>query len=158
YTYIPFIGVFLLLAWGAYDLAGRVPKGSLALPALGVVAVTLCAALTRTQVQYWKDSESLFRHALTATKNNEMAHQNLGSELLRQRRIDEALIHYRESARLTPDDPRPQYNLGIALLEKGLANEAIPHLQQAVKLKPDYAAAQRALTDALARTNRTEDP
>ena len=84
FTYVPLIGVFLALAWGAYELTRRWRQQVLALSVAGGTAIVFCLGLTRQQLGYWRDSEALFRHALEVTENNQVAHDNLGDALLKQ--------------------------------------------------------------------------
>lgn len=95
-------------------------------------------ALTCRQVGYWKDSETLFRHALASTENNDFAHANLGETLLGQGRLDEALGHFQEAVRLRPDFIGAHINLGATLQRKGLLDQAAGEYQEALRLKPDW--------------------
>ena len=84
YTYLPSLGVLALAVWGAYELTQGWRYPVLALSAAGGAAIVMCLALTRQQLGYWQDSETLFRHALEATENNPIAHNNLGIALGRK--------------------------------------------------------------------------
>ncbi len=150
YTYVPLIGVFVLLTWGVYDLARRWRSQRLVLFLAGGGVVLLCAVLTRQQIGYWRDSETLFRHALAVTQDNELAHNNLGTTLARQGRLEEAVAHLQEALRLQPDYSGIHNNLGTALAKQGQFDEALPHLREAVRLAPTDAGAHCNLADALA--------
>ena len=164
YMYIPSLGVLILTVWGAYELARRWRYRVIALSLAGSAAIVLCFAVTRHQLGYWQDGETLFRHALDVTENNWVAHINLGNVLHDKGRFDEAIIQYREAISLQPDvfETRrslavAHYNLGIALLAKGQTNEAISQYQEAVRLKPDYVLARSNLGRALLKTGRTDE-
>ena len=81
YTYIPSVGVLIMSVWGAYELTRRWRHQVILLALASAVALILCFALTREQLGYWQDSETLFRHALDVTQNNHIAHNNLGAAL-----------------------------------------------------------------------------
>ena len=81
YTYIPSLGVLILVIWGGYEMVRRWRHHVIALSVMGSAAMVLCMGMTRQQIGYWKDSETLFRHALEVTENNYLAHNNLGTAL-----------------------------------------------------------------------------
>jgi protein O-mannosyl-transferase len=132
YTYVPLIGVFVALAWGAHEFTRHWPHQPLILSLAGGAVVLLCVVLARQQVGYWKENETLFQHALAVTQDNDLAHSNLGTALARQNRLDEAVAHLQEALRLIPNYPGFQNNLGTALAKQGRLDEAIPHLREAV--------------------------
>ena len=86
-------------------------------------AILLSFAATRHQLAFWKDSESLFRHALAVTQNNDLAHGNLAAALSLKGRLDDAIDHLREAARLKPANPVAHGNLGTALHKNASAAE-----------------------------------
>jgi Flp pilus assembly protein TadD len=150
HTYIPSLGVLVLTIWGAYELTRRWLYHVIGLSVAGSAAIVLCMMLTRQQLGHWKNSEALFRHALAVTKNNWVAHNNLGMALDERGQTDEAISQYQEVIRLSPDHALVHYNLGSALGRKGQIDEAISQLQEALRLKLDYAEADNNLGIALA--------
>ena len=156
YTYLPSLGVLILAVWGAYDMARRRQPRLIGLAA-GAAAIVLCLALTRQQLGYWKDSVTLFRHALAVTENNCLARNNLGNALYEEGQTDEAISQFQEAIRLKPDDAEVHYNLGLALVRKGQAGEAIRQYQEAVRLKPDYARAHNNLGIELAKNGQVDE-
>jgi Flp pilus assembly protein TadD len=149
YTYVPLIGLFLIIAWGAAELAARWRPSRLALPVAAVCVGLACAAVARAQVRYWGDGIALWEHALDVTDDNAKAQDNLGVALDHQGRFDEAVQHLVEAVRLKPDVAETHDNLGVALAHQGKLDEAVQHLVEAVRLKPDYAEAQNNLGLAL---------
>ena len=140
HTYLPSLGMLILAVWGAYELTRRWRYQVMALSVAGGAAIVLCLALTRQQIGYWQDSETLFQHALEVTENNHLAHYNLGVALDRKGQVDEAIRQYQEAIRLKPDYTEAQNNLGAALLKKGQVDEAIRQFQETIRLKPDNAS------------------
>ena len=159
YTYLPLIGIFVLLSWGGYDLAlrwsGAAARGREGLltspPALkwlgagAVVLTAACCLITRRQISYWHDGEAVLRHAIKVSPNNGLAHNNLGAELTAQaRRL--------ETERRGTANPgmRSQLQDRVARLEL----EALREFEAAVRAAPDYAMAQGNLGAALLHEGR----
>ena len=158
YTYVPLIGVFLGVSWGAGELVSR-GRGS-ALGCAGAVVgavMLLCLVRARQQVGFWKDSETLFRHALAATKDNWLAHINLGEALREKGDIDGAIRQYEAAVRLAPSFPDARVNLGVALAKKGQIEEAICQYQDALRLNPGHANAHYNLGNALGKKGQSEE-
>jgi len=157
YTYIPSVGIFILTIWGAHELARGWRHQAMLLSLAGTAAVVLCVVLTREQLGYWQDSETLFRHALTVTQNNYLAHKAIGDVMLKKGQADEAISEFREAIRIEPDYPEACDNLGNALHIKGRTDEAISEFREAIRLKPDYAEAHNNLGAALCDTGKIDE-
>ena len=157
YTYIPSLGVLILTIWGAYELTRPWQHRMIMLSVAGWAAIVLCLGLTRQQLGYWQDSETLFRHALAVTENNYLAYNNLGVALDKQDQTDEAIRQYQEAIRLKPDDAEAHYNLGVAFGRKGQTDEAILQFRETVHLAPDDANAHYNLGIALGRKGQTDE-
>ena len=152
YTYLPLIGVFILLAWGVGEVCSRWPKSRTSRAVAGMaagLAITACAAGVRRELPHWYDSESLFRHAIAVTDRNYLAHNNLGLALYHEGKTDPAMAQYEESLEIQPDYALAQNNLGAVLREKGQADAAIAHFQKALAAEPDFAEAHYNLGNAL---------
>ena len=157
YTYVPLIGLFILVAYG---MAGLGPKWRPARYLLPVGAAMILAALmicTWIQVQYWRDSASLFAHALQVTKDNALAHDSLGIVLLSQGQVDQAIDHFDEAVRLNPNYAKGHYNLGNALLARGEVNQAVAHYERALQIRPNYAKAHNSLGLALLSQGKMDE-
>ena len=157
YTYLPQIGLYVLLAWAAADLCAgwrhrRVVLGGLATVIL--VGLIFCA---RAQTSYWRNSESLWTHTLACTSGNVEAHNNLGSVLLKMGRVDEAIAQYQQALQIKPDNAEVHNNLGNVLLQKGQVDEAIVHYQKTLQIKPDSAEAHNNLGNALLQKGRVDE-
>jgi Flp pilus assembly protein TadD len=157
YTYIPSIGIFLLLAWGIADLFQRWPKAERALAAVPAAACLACLMATFNQVQVWKDSASLFGHALEVTANNYMGYYGLGGVLRDQGKLDEAVTAYREAVRLFPNYAGAHGNLGGVYLKQGRLDEAVAELTEAIRLDPKDSEARISLGIALNELGKGKD-
>jgi tetratricopeptide (TPR) repeat protein len=139
YTYLPLIGVFLVLVWGAGEACvhWHVPKLLSAFSAVLVLAA--CAWQTRMQLGYWQNNETLFRHALAVTENNYIADVNLGTWLSNHGQIPEAMDLFHKALRISPNDPDVLYNLGNAFAKTGDWDNAIVNYRLALQITPDQA-------------------
>jgi protein O-mannosyl-transferase len=161
YTYVPFIGLFIIIAWAVPELlAGfRLQKHIMVSASLSVLLFFLM--MSHAQAGYWKNSVTLFSHAAAVTANNDVAYLNLGVALAAQGRTDEAIASFNRALAAKPFDSGVQYdvynNLGAALARQGKTDEAISYYQKALLLSPELAEAHFNLAAALAgRGNAAE--
>jgi protein O-mannosyl-transferase len=157
YTYIPSIGVLILIVWGAYELTRRWRYQVLALSGACGASIVLCLPLTRQQIGYWRDSEAVWRHAVEVTENNYLAHWLFGGALLEKGRTSEAIRQLQEAVRLKPDDAGLHNCLGAALGQQGQSEGAIRQFQEAVRLKPDNSEAHNNLGAALDKKGQSDE-
>lgn len=136
YTYIPHIGIFLITAWGIPQLMGEWRWKGATLRIVSSVVLIAMIVLTSQQLRYWKNSGSLFSHALDVTENNWVAHDNLGQLLLDQGQIDEAVQHFSSAVQAKPSYVPAYMNLGVALHAKGKTGEAINAYKTAAMIQP----------------------
>jgi Flp pilus assembly protein TadD len=157
YMYLPSIGALVTVVWGGYELTRTLRHQATVLSVAGLAVIAACLGLTRLQLRHWKDGESLFRHALAVTKDNCIAHINLGSAFLQLGRVDEAVDQFREAVRLKPNLPTARNDLAIALLLRGQADEAVTLLRESMLLEPDNAQAVCNLGNALLIQGKTDE-
>ena len=157
YTYFPLVGIFIAIAFGVRDLAVRFQFPKMAVTVAAGLVLSGCLALTEKQLSYWRDSESLFGHALAVTANNPNARVDYGVALEQQGRFPEALAEYREAVRLSPDNVQAQYNIGNLLDKMGRPAEARPELLKAVQLNPKSAASRDALGAVLVELGQFDE-
>ena len=157
YTYIPLIGISIIIAWGVPELLVKWRYKEIGLAAIAAVVFSVLMAITYIQVRYWANSITLFEHALEVTFNNYVAHDNLGSALYRKGRLDEAVGHYTEALRINPDYLEPHNNLGAALFRKGKIDEAICYFTRALRIKPDIAETHNNLGAALFQKGKIDE-
>jgi tetratricopeptide (TPR) repeat protein len=152
YTYVPLIGIFIILAWGLTDLLkkwryqkiGVVLGVALLLPALMVT--------TWIQVRHWSNNIEFYEHIIKVTNNNFMAHYNLGVFMADHDQIGEAIRHYRKALSIKPGHANANNNLANALVivgkSAGKTEQAIRHFHTALKIRPNYIEARQNLQKA----------
>jgi hypothetical protein len=145
YLYVPALGLFVLAAWGVGSWARRFARPQVVCAALAVVVLSACVVRTRVELGAWRDSESLFRHALEEREANYLAHNNLGKVLYDQGHREQAFQHVYRAAELEPGYALARANLGTLYAERGELDLAEAHLLEAVRLPPDTALARNAL-------------
>jgi len=151
YTYVPLIGLFIALAWGASDLVARWPRRSLLLRTGAMLALAGCAVTARAQVGHWRDTVTVWTHALEIAPDSARAHNNLGVALGLAGRGDEAFAHFDEAARIEPDYADAHYNLGNELLKQNRSAQARGHYAEAIRIEPEAARAHFGLAICLAK-------
>jgi tetratricopeptide (TPR) repeat protein len=152
YAYVPLIGLFIIIAWGAGDIALKLRYKKIA-PAVIAGILLIFAITTWGQVRYWSSSVALFEHALDVTDGkNYVAHYKLGDALAEDGRNAEAIKHYYE-ALLTKSKywPGIYLNLGVALMSVDKINESIDNFSKAIQIKPDFAEAHNNMGIAMER-------
>jgi Flp pilus assembly protein TadD len=138
YTYVPYIGLFIVLTWGAAELIGKFRISRAAVGAAAISALVLCGWMVRKQVSCWRDSATLFEHALAVTKDNFIIHNNYGNELLNAGQADAAIEQYRKAIDINPNYTIGLKNLGAALVEKERFDEGLKYLNRAAELNPRW--------------------
>ena len=145
YTYLPAIGLFLAVVWEVAELAGR-RRGLKIATAVAAAALLAVLGLTcRAQVETWKNSKTLFRHAIAVTERNYLAHLNYGVALAHEGREDEAMKEYYKALAIQPNMMEAQAALGNALHEQGRYYQALPHLRLAIRLSQESAQLHHTL-------------
>jgi Flp pilus assembly protein TadD len=157
YTYVPLIGLFLLVVWAAHDFTRRRRYQVVCLSSAAFLAASVCLVLTRRQISYWKDTETLLRHAVAITRDNSMAQNNLGVALTKQGQLGEAVTRLQEAIRVAPTYAEAYNNLGTALAMQGRLGDAITSFQESLRLKPNYAQAHNGLGATLGRQERLDE-
>jgi protein O-mannosyl-transferase len=149
YTYIPLVGIFIMIAWGIPDLLKEWRHKSAAMMMAGAAVLCAVTILSWRQVQVWENSYALFRHAVEVTQNNSTAHSNLAFVYIRQGDIEKAIRHFYQAVKITPHYPDTHNNLGVLLAQSGKYEDAINEFQTALNECPDYELAKKNLNEAL---------
>jgi protein O-mannosyl-transferase len=155
FTYLPQIGLLIALVWGVADLTGGFPRRRTVLTAAAGLALVACAWVSLAQLRHWQNSITLFAHAVSVTRDNAIAHYNLGQALSvqaqalaeRNRMADAtalwraSLPHYEEALRVRPSYAGALNNLGLTLATLGDPAGATNHYAAALRLEPKNEAA-----------------
>jgi protein O-mannosyl-transferase len=157
YTYIPSIGLFILVVWGVNDLFDLWLERKKFLPLAASVALVGCLAMTSLQLNYWQSSIQLFLRAIAVTTNNYVADNTLGKAFEKAGQKEKALFVYSETVRLEPRYPEGQFNLAMSLLEFGKTDEALEHLKMAANLTPHDPDTQYVLGIYFLQHNQLEE-
>ena len=157
WSYLPSLGVLILAVWGVWELTRGWRYQVLARSVAVGAAIVACLPVTRHQLGYWRNSETLLWHALEVTENNYLAHRNLGFAFYLNGQMDEALSQFQKAVLLEPDAPEAYDHLGITFNRKGQLGEAIRQFREALRLDPNYADAHYNLGVAFYQQGRTND-
>jgi len=157
WAYVPFIGIFIIIAWGATELATKwqLKKSYVIIAPLLVLTILL----TRSwfQVQHWASSATLFDHNLKLTSKNYVAHNNLGLAMKEKGMIDQAVKHYSIALRINPNFELAHLNLGVIFAGSGDHDKAIGYYKEALRIKPDFITAHVNIGNARLRQRRIAD-
>jgi protein O-mannosyl-transferase len=167
YTYLPQIGLYILCAWGAMELFHRWRRSRAILATAALLIITALIIRSYSQSFYWRDSETLWRHATAITSNNYIAANNLAQVLFESGRFDEAIAECREALKIKPDLAAAHNNLGAALIQsrqggstalgQNSIDEAIGHYRAALQIKPDFMQARSNLGNALLQKGQVDE-
>ena len=145
HTYVPLIGVFIMLVWGSADIADRWRLGKIWRCIMGLCVVGWLAVLTQIHLSYWQNSRLLFEHALEVTSRNHIAHNALGLELKQQGDLDAAMTHFQEALQIEPGYSKAHNNAGMILAERGQLIEAAKYFSEALRFNSRLLDAQNNL-------------
>lgn len=137
YTYIPLIGLFIMIAWGLFDLTKKWKYAGIIYFALVVIITGIMVAITSVQVHYWENSIKIFEHTLRVTRNNNVIHFNIAKALFVRGKFDEAMIHLKLIIKNHPTNAKALSNIGVILSAQGRNEEAISYYLKSIELDKD---------------------
>jgi protein O-mannosyl-transferase len=157
YTYIPSIGIFVMLVWGISSLfkQWRIGRYVLVVSFIAIIPVLMWA--TWLQAGYWKNSITLFSHAIDVTKDNYLAHTNLSAALFEKGDVQGTIYHSREALRIKPDYVQAHCNLGLGLMSQGNYQDAIDHFRQSIQINPSYINAYYNLGSSFYKLGKLDE-
>ena len=139
YTYIPYIGLFIMIAWGVSELLSKMPQRKFVLGLLAAIVLTPLGLCTYRQLGHWNNTLTLFSHAVEVTSNNAIAHNNLSAAHANLGNFHKAVENAQRAITIKPDNPDAHNNLGFAYGGLGRYPEAVEALNRAIRIKPDFA-------------------
>jgi tetratricopeptide (TPR) repeat protein len=162
YTYVPYIGLFIMLAWGLPELLAKLlsaspvesPQRKIALGLSMVIVLTTLGICAHRQTSYWKNSFTLFSHALAVTQNNYVAYGNLGVAYVNLNSYNKAIDAYQQAIKINPEYAFAYHALGVACAKLSRYQDAIESYKQAIRIKPDEADAHYNLGNSYAKLGR----
>jgi Flp pilus assembly protein TadD len=156
YTYIPLIGIFVVVAWGAVELLTPIaaPRTRIA---LGAAALAVLAVVSHAQAALWRDSMTLYEHDLRVSGENPLVLNLIGVTLADRGQNGDAIPRFERAIRMSPSYVRAYDNLGLALIKTGRPADAIGPLETAIRIDPAAPEPRNTLGVALSRTNRTRE-
>lgn len=149
YTYVPLIGISIMVAWAAAEVFEKWPRAKNALAGIAIVVCSGWLWITWAQIQYWRDSSSLYRRAIAVTDANYLAHMNLGVDLVAAGQYQEGMRELYTSLEENQDLPHGRNSLGVALYMLGRKEEAIEEFTKSIRLLPTDAEPHSNLGNAL---------
>jgi tetratricopeptide (TPR) repeat protein len=157
YTYIPYIGLFVMIVWGATSLTGEIGFRKRAFSVAAAIAILVFSGLAFRQVSYWRDNESLYRHTLAVTTNNNLIEHNLCHYFVMQDRLDEAEPLCRQAIEQNPNYDEPYNTLGILEFKRGKFADAEQDFRNALDRSPMYVFPYVNLAQAQARQGKAAE-
>jgi tetratricopeptide (TPR) repeat protein len=151
YTYVPLIGLFIVIAWFVPDLVAVRSHRKVLLATFAMLYLSVLMAFTWKQVRHWENSIALFNHTLSVTTKNYLAHMKLGEALAEQNKNAEAIRHYFEALRINPDFALVHFNLGNIYAGQGNTEDAVYYYNEALQKNPDFAKAHNNLGNTMAK-------
>jgi protein O-mannosyl-transferase len=136
YTYLPHIGLFIIVAWGFHDLSRRWPYRRQIVSVVAPAVILIFAGMSRKLAASWRDSETLWTRALAVSPDNDFAHTSLADLLLRQGRLPEAIVHCEAALKIRPNNAEAHNNLALALSRTGHISDAVAHWRRSLQIHP----------------------
>ena len=157
YTYLSQIGIVLAITWTAADATAGIRQLQRFVAFTAVAVAVTLAWCAYHQTRYWRNGESLWLQTLAVTKNNDLAHNNLGDAWSKNGRLGDAIHEYQAALKITPESPLARNNLGSAFLEQGKVAEAIQEFQRVLSRDPQSITGHFNLASALLRSGRATE-
>jgi protein O-mannosyl-transferase len=141
YTYLPLIGIFIIVAWAIPEVLPWLRNSGVLLAIASGIVICLMTIAAHKQASYWGNGLALWTHALKLYPDSHLIHLNAGFELNHRGENGKAMHHFAEALRLNPNCAEAHNAIGVALSKEGRVDEALEHFRLAVRMKPDYADA-----------------
>jgi Flp pilus assembly protein TadD len=157
FAYVPMIGLLWMGVWGVAELISRWPNRQVLSRVVAALILLACLSVSSWQLRYWRNSVTLFEHALAIAPDNFVAHNNLAYSLALAGQFEPALEHARKAVELRRDFPEARYQVGVLLDAKHQTADAIPYYAEAIRLDPNWALPRLGLARALSQTGKPDE-
>jgi len=157
WTYVPLVGIYMLIAWGISDILANWRYKTFGIWIIASVFLMILSGIAFRQTGYWKDSKTLFGHALEVTDNNAVAHNNLGSIFGKEGRLTKAREHFIKATQMNSRYVSAIHNLGLVAFREGDLDEAMSRYAEALRIDPDYGKAHYDMGVVLQKKGRGEE-
>lgn len=157
YTYVPYVGLFIAIAWGGSWLLSRLRLPASVVAGTAVAIVAGAATVTSFQVRVWQSHEAVWKHAAAVTTGNYIADNELGMLLAAENRHVDALQYFETATREKPGFAEARNNLGLTYVQLGRLQDALAQYELAIRLKPAFAEAERNYANALSLAGKPAD-
>lgn len=157
YTYIPVIGLFIIVSWGLSDLTLRWKHKKILGTVFAAIVLAVLCGRTILQVKHWENAVTLFENAINVNYQNSLAHNNLGTALYARGEIEKAVFHFREAVRMEPGYVAAHTNLATVFFVTGHTEEAIRHFRAALRLDPNHTVVHYQLGILLKKQRRISE-
>lgn len=157
YTYIPYFGLFVIIAWCAGEIFDQLHWSHSGTAAIAIAPVLILSFISWRQVKFWHDSTALFEHTLSVTNDNLAIEYNLGVVLGQQGHPDQAATHFAKALELWPEFYDALFNMGVSLAAQGHPDQAVPYYNKALSVQPDSADTRVNLAVALAQQEKLNE-
>jgi tetratricopeptide (TPR) repeat protein len=157
FVYVPMIGLWIMVVWLAAEWLARVRARTTVLATVALIPLLAGLIVTSIQLRHWRNTVTVFEHAVAVTKNNALAHDLLAATLAYQGKTDEAIAHCKLLLAINPNSAPAHRTWGLALEKQGDRAQAVAHFLRAIELEPTSASIRYDLARALQQQGRTED-
>ncbi|MDP2863545.1 MAG: tetratricopeptide repeat protein, partial [Desulfobacterales bacterium] len=138
WAYIPYIGLFVIVSWGGYELFNKYRLKNILAAATSLTILFVLLGATSVQVKYWQDSKSIYKHALEVGPVSPVMLNNMGNALVKEGKLPEAVSHYKEALLLKPDYAKAHNNLATAFYKLGRIDESVRYYSEALRYWPNF--------------------
>jgi hypothetical protein len=145
YTYMTFVGLYIMIAWGVPDILGQFRHKRTALASTAIAVMLIFVMMAKNQTRHWINSVQLFSHAIQVNPNTFLAHRNLGLALSVRGDLDQAAAHFKEALRINPGSAKCYNDLGTVFLIQGRLADSMVFFEKALQYWPDYPKAHNNL-------------
>ena len=139
YTYIPLIGLFIIVAWGMPDLLKKWHYNRIIIAVFAIILISAFSMRSYFQIGHWKNSTAVFENTIKITENNWLAYNNLGLALMCNGKAEEAVSYFKKALQIRPNYLKLYDNIGVALFQLGKLEEALSYYSKALEINPEHA-------------------